>query len=382
MEKSPIILIPGIQGTKLSNTNELDFKVIWSGVRKFFSNIHLLTLAEDGLSDLRDNVIIERSDVENLAYSEMVNYLKELGHKVYIFGYDWRKSNAVSAGKLEVFVQRLQRKLNAKRVSFITHSMGGLVLSAYLKKLGTSESINERVNKIIFTVPPFLGSIEATFNLSIGKSKLFNSSDDFRKVGRTFPGLYELLPVYKGAYVFEDGSDPGSIDHYDFDTYWQQHLTKADKHNIIKSRISELREVRSQNDLVFDLSGLDEETRRRIIVLVGGGEDTKTRVEIQKNVDGLKYYFNFEKYDETQDGGDGTVPLESSAVFKKSIDTFQIDTTWYDRRIDSKFIQSDWHSFFLNNGKIQTIVKRFLSPDFVDNDEWYQTIGKKVKKLN
>ena len=33
--------------------------------------------------------------------------------------------------------------------------------------------MNKIINKVIFTTPPFLGSIEATYNLIIGKSKLF-----------------------------------------------------------------------------------------------------------------------------------------------------------------------------------------------------------------
>ena len=67
--------------------------------------------------------------------------------------------------------------------------MGGLVLSTYIKSLNIAER-NKIINKAIFTVPPFLGSIEASFNLTIGKSRLFNSSDDFRKVSRTFPSIY------------------------------------------------------------------------------------------------------------------------------------------------------------------------------------------------
>ena len=47
--KQPIILIPGIQGTKLQNVNERDFHVLWSGIKKFFSNIHNLKLQKDAV---------------------------------------------------------------------------------------------------------------------------------------------------------------------------------------------------------------------------------------------------------------------------------------------------------------------------------------------
>ncbi len=295
MDKKPIVLIPGIQGTKLASTNNADFKIVWAGIKKYFSNLHSLTLQSDGLSDKGAENIIERADVENMAYSEIV----------------WRKSNEESAEDLYEFVKKIQRKLRESKINFLTHSMGGLVLSAYLKKLSDKEKTHH-INKIIFTVPPFLGSIEATFNLVIGKSRLFNSSDDFRKVGRTFPGLYELLPVYPDAYEFEDNS---SFDYYDFESYWQQinHPELLGKYRIIKHRLNKLGEVRNQNNYIFDLSNLDDEIRKRIIILAGGGEQTKTKILIKKNVGNYKYFFDFERFDnEEENAGDGTVPLKSA----------------------------------------------------------------------
>lgn len=263
MDKKPIVLIPGIQGTKLANVNEKDFKTVWSGIKKYFSNIHILKLQFDGKSDKGAENIIERADVENIAYSEIINYLRSLNYRVYIFGYDWRKSNADSAEDLAVFVKKIQVKLNEPKINFITHSMGGLVLSAYMKSLSSPDRL-KTINKVIFTVPPFLGSIEASFNLTIGKSRLFNSSDDFRKIGRTFPGLYELLPVFKDAYVFEDESIKDNLSFYEFKTYWQQvkdvHSDSVkEKHHLMSHRLKELGDVRTENDFILDLSKCDEE---------------------------------------------------------------------------------------------------------------------------
>lgn len=382
MEKRPIILIPGIQGTKLSSINDVDFKVVWSGLKKYFSNIHKLTLQFDGVSDKGPENIIERADVENLAYSEIVNYLRSLGYRVFVFGYDWRKSNEKSAEELSMFIKKIQRKLNESKINFLTHSMGGLVLSAYLKTLSPTE-VNKIVNKAIFTVPPFLGSIEAAFNLIIGKSKLFNSSDDFRKIGKTFPGLYELLPVYENSYVFEDDSE---FNFFDFHSYWQQIQDNSDegleKYRIIINRLTKLNKVRDQNNYIFNLNELDSEVRKRLIILVGGGEKTQTKILIKKNVGNYKYFFDFEEFNnEENKAGDGTVPLMSSTVFKESITTLKIDTTWFEKRIDSKYIMSDWHAFFLNSGKAQNIIKRFFNPSFEYKEDWFQSAGKRIEKL-
>ena len=84
--KLPVILIPGIQGTKLYNVNLDDFSTHWSGIKKFYTNIHKLKLQRDGLNDIGVETIIERADVENMAYSEIINYLKAKGYRVFIFG--------------------------------------------------------------------------------------------------------------------------------------------------------------------------------------------------------------------------------------------------------------------------------------------------------
>lgn len=379
MKKTPIILIPGIQGTKLTNINEKDFKVLWSGVRKFFSNIHQLALQKDGVSDVKEEVLVERADVENMAYSEIINYLRELGYQVYIFGYDWRKSNVDSAKDLEIYVEKLKRKLETEKVSFVTHSMGALVLSVYLKSLFNKEKINQTIGKIVFANPPFLGSVEATFNLVIGKSRLFNSSDDFRKVGRTFPGIYELLPVFKGAYEFEGGQK--LKDFYDYDKFWQQKYEQKHDSGIVKHRLKYLGGIRTQDNLLFNLSQLDASVRDRMIVLAGGGEETKNKVVIKKDSNSHKFLFDFCTDGDKENGGDGTVPLESSTIFNKSIDTYKVDTTYFEKRLDSKFIQSDWHAFFLNNARVQNVIKRFLDPEFTNGKDWYQSVDKSIKKV-
>lgn len=379
MHKKPIILIPGIQGTKLSNINENDFKTIWSGIKKYFSNIHDLKLHRNGLSDFGAENIIERADIENMAYSEIINYLRSIGYRVYIFGYDWRKSNEISAKELDVFVRKIQLKLKENKINFLTHSMGALVFSAYFKSL---EEREKTINKVVFTVPPFLGSMEATFNLIVGRSKLFNSSDDFRKVGRTFPGLYELLPVYDEAYRFLTKS-PHSIDYYDFNSYWQQQVNpsgaKRHEYDLIEDRLSCLKEVRDQNNFIFNFKKLDAQFLERFIVMIGGGEKTMTNIKITKN-EKYKFVFDFDN-SSVDDGGDGTVPYQSSTAFQNCITTFRLDTNWIEKRIDSKLIMSDWHSFFLNNGRVQNVIKRFFDPNLQRNENWYQSVKHEIKHI-
>jgi len=384
MDKKPIILIPGIQGTKLASTNNKDYKTVWSGIKKYFSNIHILQLQFDGISDKGAENIIEHADVENIAYSEIINYLRSLDYRVYIFGYDWRKSNAESAKELAVFVEKIKRKLNEPKMNFLTHSMGCLVLSAYMKTMNDDELL-KTVNKAVFTVPPFLGSIEASFNMTIGKSRLINSSDDFRKIGRTFPGLYELLPVYKGAYEIDNDILQKKLNYYDFSSYWQQvknvdRESTKQKYNLISHRLKELGEVRNEKDFIFDFSRCSSALRKRLLVMAGGGEDTKEKVFIKSNKDDMKFYFDYEKYHEANDG-DGTVPIASSTAFKDSVLTLKLSTSWIEKRADSRFVMADWHAFFLNNGRVQNIVKRFFGSEGDMRNNWFESRGGKVEKM-
>lgn len=378
MQKTPIILIPGIQGTKLANINKKNFDLAWSGLNKFFDNLYDLLLKLDGQTDESSEVVIERQDVEDLAYSEIINYLKSKGYPVYIFGYDWRKSNIENGGKLADFVDMVMRKHNpAGGLNFLTHSMGCLVFSGFLKAIDQDARKN-LVNKAIFTVPPFLGSIEAMFNLIIGKSRLFNSSDDFRKIARTFPAIFELCPVYDGAVSFKQSSAKFNI----FDqSNWQQ-PRRNDIKRQFQTRLAHLGQVRDQeyngSKLLFDFSQLDTDLLGRMLVVAGVGDKTQHQMTVEDSTPENVFVFSQDE----DDRGDGTVHLDSARVFENIITTLTVESRWLEKRFDGRGIMSDWHSFFLNNGRVQNIISRFLNKSQADlTNNWFESIKGEVRKL-
>lgn len=383
-KRKPIILIPGIQGTKLFDTNQKDFKTVWSGVKKFFSDIHQLALKDNGVSDKYLDAVIERADVEDLAYSELINYLKAEGYRVYIFGYDWRRSNTESAIALSAFVERIKRRFgNTNSFNFITHSMGGLVFSAYLKML-TPEQRTDVVEHAVMTVPPFLGSMESALSLTMGSSMLFNSSDDFRKVGRTFPAIYELLPVYPEAYTFDSVAAQQNYNPYDFNTYWQQVANAdrpdtVDKHALISRRLNDLGEVRSDDNLIYDFSKAPADLRKKCVVISGSGSETRQQSHIKENHKHYKFFFEFEQKPKSKDG-DGTVPSLSANCFKDSVTTIQVEKSGFEAWMDSRFLGADHHAFFLNNGRVQNVITRFLKGS-TSRDDWFESADDGVKKL-
>lgn len=383
-KRKPIILIPGIQGTKLFDTNQKDFKTVWSGVKKFFSDIHQLALKDNGTSDKYLDAVIERADVEDLAYSELINYLKAEGYRVYIFGYDWRRSNTETAVALGEFVERIKRRFgNTNSFNFITHSMGGLVFSAYLKSL-EPEQRDEVVEHAVLTVPPFLGSMESALSLTMGSSMLFNSSDDFRKVARTFPAIYELLPVYADAYTFESAAAKAAYNPYDFKTYWQQvagadRPDTLDKHQLISRRLAELGEVRNDDNYIFNFAKAPKSLRDKIVVISGSGSETRQQSHIKENHKHYKFFFEFEEKPSSKEG-DGTVPSVSSNCFKDSLTTIEVKKSGFEAWMDSRFLGADHHAFFLNNGRVQNVITRFLRGR-TDRSNWFESADDGVTKL-
>ena len=73
MPSQAIILIPGIKGTKLVNTNRALHEVIWSGLQAEFESIEDLALTEpfDGRNyDQERDVVIRPGEIETLAYPQ------------------------------------------------------------------------------------------------------------------------------------------------------------------------------------------------------------------------------------------------------------------------------------------------------------------------
>ena len=93
-------------------SNTLDFDTIWSALQSKYETIYDLSLKEDSRFETKPKSIIERGDVEDLPYREVVYVLEnKTKMPVYIFGYDWRKSSAETAKRLANYVAYLKEKL-------------------------------------------------------------------------------------------------------------------------------------------------------------------------------------------------------------------------------------------------------------------------------
>lgn len=367
----PTIIIPGLMGSKLIDNNSLEHGSKWSIIPNTFENIYDLKLQLSPNYD-SENVLISNSLVDKFSYEQIFNELKlKNDNQVFLFSYDWRLSNKTSGEKLYKFVKHLGNKLSCNKFNFVTHSMGGIVFSCYLKTLFKNDKTFEEVNKAVISQCPFKGSVKSLSLLFMDQTgpifPLFNTQASFRKVARTFPSVFELTPYYKDAIKFksEEVFDLYNIEH------WQSNIYKDDK-ILFSSRLNELKNFRDYNNpSMQDLSKLPDHIKKNILILIGSGEPTKVNVEVNNTEKkyNIKNFFNFNLQ---LGNGDGSVPLISSNVYKNDILTLKIENRW-----NNPF----FHALFLNDGRVQTIINRFLfKNNYEKSDSWWEIIGGTVEK--
>jgi pimeloyl-ACP methyl ester carboxylesterase len=114
----------------------------------------------------------------------------------YEFPYDWRLDNRIASRKLAELVHRVLpawRSFTGNRqakVILIGHSMGGLVGRYFTEVLGGWHDCRA----LITLGTPHRGSVDALETLANG---LGWPMSDLGPIVRTFPSIYQLLPIYE-----------------------------------------------------------------------------------------------------------------------------------------------------------------------------------------
>jgi len=251
--RNPVILIPGLLGSKL--VNKSTGALVWGafGLNTMSPRtaegariIAIPMIEKETLDQMRDNVVpagtLDRVRVNILGYplelNTYANILSVLGiggyrdqnlaeagvinygdrhFTCFQFDYDWRQDIVESAKNLDAFIKEkkkyvqleIEKRFGIKdydvKFDIVAHSMGGLVARYYLRY--GSEDIpsnglmpevtwagSRHVENLVMIGTPNAGSVDMLVSLVEGFSPAIFLSHYPPAVMGTMPSLYELLP--------------------------------------------------------------------------------------------------------------------------------------------------------------------------------------------
>ncbi len=247
-EQPPLIVIPGVLGSRLadSRTGELLWPGRWHDI--LTSNYRNLALEIDPVtleplpSPLYPEGLTETALGRDF-YGQLIRTLEvyggfergqpgkavtHKGRRYYIFAYDWRQDNVLTAGKLDALINQIRLDYNdpALKVDILAHSMGGLITRYYLR-YGTTDVLNNndfpvnlhgaaRINKVIQLGTPNLGSASSLHGFLTGVPVVRRIPTE---VLATMPSGYQLFPHPLNDWLVNIRGKPLERDLFDVDVW-------------------------------------------------------------------------------------------------------------------------------------------------------------------
>jgi pimeloyl-ACP methyl ester carboxylesterase len=124
--------------------------------------------------------------------------------RVYVFAYDWRQDNVLTAAKFATFLAAIRDDYGSpdQQVDVIAHSMGGMLVRYYLR-YGTADVLDDNdfpvtqagaagIRRVILLGTPSLGSVSAVIGLLEGRRVGLGRMSP--EMLATFPSGLQVLP--------------------------------------------------------------------------------------------------------------------------------------------------------------------------------------------
>lgn len=255
-QREPIILIPGTLGSRLFNRKTGE--VAWGSFASTLSNLEDdldLPISGPRLADNRDNLdayrVLDVAEVlrgegegEIRFYAEVIDLLTTTlgyrasygrrvlrGQDLFVFFYDWRRSNVEAAAQLGEFIASIRRDLQSPTMKFtlLGVSNGGLIARYYLR-YGGADVVSGReigaplpdgnagegeVRRIVTLCTPHTGTLDALKLIHEGYAPAPLSRRHPPLTIFSMPATFELLPN-TGQRLFVDSTGkPLDIDLWD-----------------------------------------------------------------------------------------------------------------------------------------------------------------------
>jgi len=259
-ERTPLVLIPGVLGSRLARRD--DGLELWPGsTRKLLTSRYLdLALRIDPvtLEPLDDGLVASGlfdAAVGQDFYGRLVQALTGAGgyqlstpgqavgqHKarLYVFTYDWRQDNVVTVRQLDRFLEQIRRDYGdpALRVDVIAHSMGGLIIR-YYQRYGTDDVLDSDIfpvtaagarhlRRVALLGTPNQGAVSAVHKFLNGY-RVALSKLPVEGVA-TMPAMFQLFPHPLVEWITTTSGQPLELDLFDIELWRRFEWSIFDRH--------------------------------------------------------------------------------------------------------------------------------------------------------
>lgn len=246
----PLIIVPGVLGTRLENSDGLELwpGSVWSLLTSDYHEL-ALEIDPDNLSVDDSGVVpagIFTSAAGRQYYQRIISVLENAGGYVrgvpgepvtdgrpryYILSFDWRKDAIETVRALDAMIEqlRLDYSRGDLEVDLLAHSMGGLI-ARYYARYGTVDLLEgndfpvthqgaAKLRRMILVGTPNLGSVESMHSLIEGRA--FGVRRVQPEVIMTMPAIYQLFPHALNRWLFT--TDGSHLERDQFDArIWQR----------------------------------------------------------------------------------------------------------------------------------------------------------------
>lgn len=190
----PIIFIPGVKGSLLSQDGKYVWLRLWQTMFKtdpFFFDPNERQVMPFGILT---RLSFLPGIVEYAPYQRISAYLA-CHPNAYFFSYDWRRNPSDHLTALHELVERV-RKETGEKPAIIAHSMGGLITHGYLKTYANT------IDKVAYVGVPFQPGIGFVEDLEKGSAVGLNKTILSKEAVFSQPSTFSLLP-HKGQRLYK-----------------------------------------------------------------------------------------------------------------------------------------------------------------------------------
>lgn len=292
----PVIIVPGILGSRLrehSSGRELwpgsIYNVLFSA-RSLALDIDPKTL--DPHADGIEAYDLFRGLLGSDFYGAIIDTLEKqggyvLGHpgraadagtrRYYVFPYDWRQDNVVTARKLDALIDQIRRDYSDPqlKVDVVAHSMGGLIVRYYIQ-YGIADVLDgndfpanfagaDKIRTAVLLGTPNLGSVNGLHSLLVGHRVGWQAIP--AEVLATMPSVYELLPHPVTNWIVDIKGQPLERDLFFVGTWisYRWSVFNPAVENRVKARFSNQADGQRQVALLQDYFAKRIERARRFV---------------------------------------------------------------------------------------------------------------------